>query len=89
MAPGDVIVNRTNSKELVGKCEVFAEDGEWVFASYLMRLTVTTNLVRPEFLSAFLNARAGRAPIAPRQSPDHWDVEYQRGGDQGTPDASA
>jgi hypothetical protein len=54
-----------------------------------MRLTVTTNVVRPEFLSAFLNARAGRAPIAPRQSPDHWDVEYQRGGDQGTPDTSA
>ena len=35
---GDVLFNRTNSKELVGKCEVFREPGVWVFASYLIRV---------------------------------------------------
>ena len=41
---GDILFNRTNSKELVGKCEVFREVGDWVFASYLIR--VRTNEAR-------------------------------------------
>ena len=33
---GDVLFNRTNgSRALVGKCEVFDFEGDWVFASYL------------------------------------------------------
>ena len=36
---GDILLNRTNgSRELVGKCEVFDFDGDWAFASYLIRL---------------------------------------------------
>ena len=31
---GDILFNRTNSKELVGKCAVFHAEGEFVFASY-------------------------------------------------------
>ncbi len=60
---GDILFNRTNSKELVGKCEVFKEPGEWVFASYLMRLTVDTEKASPEFVSAYLSSPGGRAQI--------------------------
>ncbi|MDQ3812922.1 MAG: restriction endonuclease subunit S [Armatimonadota bacterium] len=61
--PGDILFNRTNSKELVGKCEVFREEGDWVFASYLMRLRVNETQVLPAFVSDFLSTRAGRAQI--------------------------
>jgi type I restriction enzyme, S subunit len=60
---GDILFNRTNSKELVGKCEVFREPGEWVFASYLMRLTVDTGQASPDFVSAYLSSPGGRAQI--------------------------
>jgi type I restriction enzyme S subunit len=60
---GDIVFNRTNSKELVGKCEVFDRDGTWVFASYLMRLRVDRDKAEPEFVAAFLNTRAGRLQI--------------------------
>jgi type I restriction enzyme, S subunit len=60
---GDILFNRTNSKELVGKCEVFREPGEWVFASYLMRLKVNTERASPDFVSAYLSSPGGRAQI--------------------------
>lgn len=60
---GDILFNRTNSKELVGKCEVFREAGDWVFASYLMRLTVDTAIALPDFVSAYLSSPGGRAQI--------------------------
>lgn len=60
---GDIVFNRTNSKELVGKCEVFDREGTWVFASYLMRLRVDRKKAEPEFVAAFLNTRAGRLQI--------------------------
>jgi type I restriction enzyme S subunit len=63
LAPGDIVLNRTNSKELVGKCEVFAEPGVWVFASYLLRLRVNTSRARPQFVSDFLGTRIGRLQI--------------------------
>lgn len=61
--PGDLLFNRTNSKELVGKCEVFRESGQWVFASYLIRVTLNQQKALPDFVSAFLNTAAGRAQI--------------------------
>lgn len=60
---GDLLFNRTNSKELVGKCEVFREEGDWVFASYLIRVRVNTARVLPQFVSEFLNCPAGRIQI--------------------------
>jgi restriction endonuclease S subunit len=62
LQPGDLLFNRTNSKELVGKCEVFSEKGTWVFASYLIRVRLNNEII-PEFISTFLNAPAGRAQI--------------------------
>ena len=61
--PGDLLFNRTNSKELVGKCEVFRERGHWVFASYLIRVTLDNTKALPDFVSAFLSTAAGRAQI--------------------------
>jgi len=63
LEPGDILFNRTNSKELVGKCEVFREAGAWVFASYLIRVRLDTNAALPDFVSLFLNTTAGRAQI--------------------------
>jgi len=57
---GDILFNRTNSKELVGKTTTFNIDGEYVFASYLIRLVPDRSIVVPEFISVFLNSRAGK-----------------------------
>jgi type I restriction enzyme, S subunit len=61
---GDILFNRTNgSRELVGKCEVFNFDGDWVFASYLIRLRIDTVQAFPEFVTAFLNTFWGRRQV--------------------------
>lgn len=60
---GDLLFNRTNSKELVGKCEAFDEEGDWVFASYLIRVRLNIQRALPGFVSAFLNSPAGRIQI--------------------------
>ena len=60
---GDVLFNRTNSKELVGKCEVFRERGVWVFASYLIRVRCNEKVLLPDFAAMFLNTSAGRLQI--------------------------
>jgi len=60
---GDLLFNRTNSKELVGKCEVFREDGDWVFASYLIRVRVKEDKLLPQFASDFLSTNSGRLQI--------------------------
>ena len=54
---GDILFNRTNSKELVGKTTVFNEEGKFVFASYLIRVVVDRKKVIPEFISAFFNSK--------------------------------
>ena len=52
---GDVLFNRTNSAELVGKTGVFRGKEKMAFAGYLIRLR--TNAANdPEYLSAFLNS---------------------------------
>lgn len=63
LEPGDLLFNRTNSKELVGKCDVFDEAGDWVFASYLIRVRLSAAKAIPRFASDFLSTRAGRLQI--------------------------
>lgn len=60
---GDILFNRTNSKELVGKCCVFNLPGEYVFASYLTRVRVRHETLRPEYVTAFLSSGLGRMQI--------------------------
>lgn len=50
----DVLFNRTNSKELVGKTCVYNRDEMMVLAGFVIRVRVTERVL-PEFLSAFLN----------------------------------
>lgn len=51
---GDVLFNRTNSKELVGKTCVYNRDEMMVLAGFVIRVRVTKRIL-PESLSAFLN----------------------------------
>ncbi len=52
---GDVLFNRTNSQDLVGKVALFEAQGQFVFASYLIRLVCNTAVLVPEYLSYYLN----------------------------------
>ena len=58
---GDILVNRTNSAELVGKCAVFDLDGEFGFASYLIKLRLDTSQALPRLVASYINSPAGRA----------------------------
>lgn len=63
LSQGDLLFNRTNSKELVGKCAVYRAEGIHVFASYLIRVQLDLERVVPEYVSFFLNTDAGRVQI--------------------------
>ena len=52
---GDVLFNRTNSKELVGKTCVYDKDDKMILAGFIIRIRVNDRMLA-EFLSAFLNA---------------------------------
>lgn len=66
LSAGDVLFNRTNSPELVGKTALFNGEREAVYAGYLIRIRCSDVLL-PAFLSYCLNAPAGRAYC--------WDVK--------------
>ena len=52
---GDVLFNRTNSFELVGKTGLFDKEGDYVFASYLIRLVTAAQCLNSYFLSFYFN----------------------------------
>ena len=56
---GDVLFNRTNSRELVGKTCVYNRDEMMILAGFVVRVRVN-ELVLPEFLSAFMNTDASK-----------------------------
>jgi len=60
---GDVLFNRTNSHDLVGRTGVYRLAGDHVFASYLVRLKTDPTALLPDYLSAFLNAPPGRRQV--------------------------
>ena len=51
---GDLLFNRTNSKELVGKTCVYNRDEMMVLAGFVVRVRLNDRAL-PEFVSAFLN----------------------------------
>jgi type I restriction enzyme S subunit len=53
---GDILFNRTNSKELVGKTGLWIGDREAILASYFIRLRVSEQKARPFFVWAFMNS---------------------------------
>jgi len=52
---GDVLFNRTNSADLVGKSAIFRGPKPMAYAGYLVRLRVNDDN-DPEYLAAFLNS---------------------------------
>ena len=64
LRPGDILFNRTNSLEHVGKVALVEDlDGPTAYASYLLRLRVDEVLMLPEFLAAFLQSSLGQHRI--------------------------
>jgi type I restriction enzyme S subunit len=59
---GDILFNRTNSADLVGKTAVYSSDECIAFAGYLVRARVK-NGVSPHFISSYLNSRHGKATL--------------------------
>jgi hypothetical protein len=60
LRPGDILFNRTNSPELVGKAAVFHGDTRTLFASYLVRLSCDERLVTSSYVCAWINSPWGR-----------------------------
>jgi type I restriction enzyme M protein len=58
---GDLLFNRTNSIEHVGKTGLFDLDGDYCFASYLVRVVPDTSKVLPKFLVKMMNSSAFQA----------------------------
>jgi type I restriction enzyme S subunit len=56
---GDILFNRTNSPDLVGKTAVYYGNDPIGFAGYLIRLRVN-ELTVPEYVSAYLNSPFGK-----------------------------
>ena len=59
---GDVLFNRTNSFEWVGRTGIYYkanDDDKRVFASYLVRFNPTEETILPEYLCAYLNCKYG------------------------------
>lgn len=60
LQPGDILFNRTNSAELVGKTAVYeGKPAPCSYASYLIRLRVRG--IDPTIVAAYINSPAGRA----------------------------
>ncbi|ELK0803006.1 restriction endonuclease subunit S [Campylobacter coli] len=67
---GDVLFNRTNSYEFVGRTGIFYNNREnFVFASYLVRLVCNKEILLPEYLTVFLNTHIGKKEIRRRARP--------------------
>lgn len=64
----DILFNRTNSYELVGKVGIFALEGNFVFASYLIRLKCDRSKILPPYLSFYLTWETTQSRLKPLAS---------------------
>ena len=53
----DVLFNRTNSPELVGKTAIYKSEQPAIFAGYLIRIHRKENLLDADYLNYYLNSR--------------------------------
>jgi len=65
----DVLFNRTNSFDFVGRTGILKRDVDAVFASYLVRVRPNRSLILPEFLTVYLNTAFGVGQIRRRAMP--------------------
>lgn len=52
---GDILFNRTNSKDLVGKTGIWDGSRDAIVASYFIRLRTNRSLISPHYLWAYMN----------------------------------
>lgn len=57
---GDVLFNRTNSPELVGKTAIYKGEQPAIFAGYLIRVNHYSNLIDANFLNYYLNSHIAK-----------------------------
>ena len=57
---GDVLFNRTNSPELVGKTAIYRGSEPAIFAGYLIRVNHIRSVVDGQYLNLFLNSQVAR-----------------------------
>jgi type I restriction enzyme S subunit len=60
---GDILFNRTNSRDLVGKVALVRGEPDYLYASYLVRLSIDRATATPYFVFAAMNSRAGQGRI--------------------------
>lgn len=62
---GDILFNRTNSQDLVGKTAIFSsvEGQTFVFASYLIRISADSSILLPAFLCYYMNTMYAEAVL--------------------------
>jgi type I restriction enzyme S subunit len=56
----DVLFNRTNSAELVGKTAIYKGEQPAIFAGYLIRINYKDDLLDGDYLTYYLNTRAAK-----------------------------
>ncbi len=60
----DILFNRVNAEEFVGRTGIFKLKGDYVFASYLIRLRLKSNCeILPGYFNIFLNSKYGKKQI--------------------------
>ena len=57
---GDILFNRTNSIDLVGKTGIFILKGEYTFASYLIRLKTNQRILNSFYLNHYINLESSQ-----------------------------
>ncbi len=57
---GDVLFNRTNSPELVGKTAIYKSKRPAIFAGYLIRVNQIATIVESQYLNYFLNSHIAK-----------------------------
>jgi type I restriction enzyme S subunit len=60
LCEGDVLFNRTNSPELVGKSAIFKSKQSALFAGYLIRVNQIPTIVEAAYLNYFLNSHIAK-----------------------------
>jgi len=66
LCENDVLFNRTNSFEFVGRTGLVKDQTDCTFASYLIRLVPDTAKLLPEFLTIYLNTNFGIGQVKRR-----------------------
>lgn len=66
---GDILLNRTNSLDLVGKVGIFEGGETVVFASYLVRFRVDKSKANPKYVDYFLNSTDSKLKLRALATP--------------------